>query len=402
MPKERPPTNPQPLLICGASARAAAFSALRAGIGPVCADLFADTDLARAATVVRIPHYPNDIAATVAQLPPADWIYTGALENFPQTIADIAKQRTLLGNSPATLARVRDPFALSHHLQEQDFPVLQVRDQQDQPEPDGTWVCKPLHSAGGARISHWNIAAAVSLSRHPPVYFQRRADGEAYSALFMAFPSGAELIGVTRQLVGVTEFHAAPFAYCGSIGPTTLPYAVERQIQEMGQTIARFGEMRGLFGCDFLYDGDTAWLTEVNPRYTASVEVFERCWDLPLLDWHCRACRADARPTEEQHSSHDDFRRQVALSRVQQTGVSAKAIVFAPEAYSVPDLESRFAAPPLPWSPQIADIPPPGSTIEAGHPICTVFADGASEDDGFAQLVNLSRTINAPKSGGNS
>ncbi|QDU43806.1 ATP-grasp domain protein [Symmachiella dynata] len=393
MPKERSPTNPQPLLICGASTRAAAFSALRAGIGPVCADLFADTDLARAATVVRIPRYPDDIAATVAQLPPADWLYTGALENFPQTVADIAAQRTLLGNSPATLARVRDPLALSHHLQEQDFPVLQVRAHRDQPEPDGTWVCKPLFSAGGTRIRRWNIAAAVSLLRHPPVYFQRRADGEAYSALFMAFPSGAELIGITRQLVGVAEFHATPFAYCGSIGPTTLPYAVERQIQEMGQTIAQFGEMRGLFGCDFLCDGATAWLTEVNPRYTASVEVFERCWDLPLLGWHCQVCRADAASAETEKTTRDDFRRQVAVSRVEQTGVAAKAIVFAPNAYAVPDLESRFAVSPLPWSPQIADIPAPGSTVEAGHPICTVFADGANDDDGFAQLVNLSKAI---------
>jgi len=395
MSKEHPPTNPQRLLICGASVRAAAFSALRAGIEPVCADLFADVDLARAATVSRIPNYPDDIAATAAQMPPAAWIYTGAMENYPQTVADIAKQRTLLGNSPATLARVRDPLALSHHLQEQAFPVLEVRDHRDQPEPDGTWVCKPLRSAGGTRISRWNIAAAVSLSRQPPVYFQRRADGEGYSALLMAFPSGAELIGITRQLVGVSEFHAAPFAYCGSIGPLTLPYAVERQIQEMGQCIARFGNMRGLFGIDFSYDGTVAWLMEVNPRYTASVEVYERCWNLPLLGWHCWACREDAGSAETESASRDDFRRQIAMSRVQQTGVAAKAIVFANETYCVPDLESRFATPQSPWQPQIADIPAPGSTIVAGHPICTVFAVGANDDDGFEQLVKKSMVVGA-------
>ncbi len=36
------------LLIVGASARAAAFSAMRAGFQPLCADRFADVDLSRA------------------------------------------------------------------------------------------------------------------------------------------------------------------------------------------------------------------------------------------------------------------------------------------------------------------------------------------------------------------
>ncbi len=39
--------SPQHLLIFGASARAAAFSALRAGLQPWCADLFADADALR-------------------------------------------------------------------------------------------------------------------------------------------------------------------------------------------------------------------------------------------------------------------------------------------------------------------------------------------------------------------
>ena len=53
------------LLILGASVRAAAFSALRAGLRPWCVDLFADLDL-RAncpALVIDASRYPNGLAA---------------------------------------------------------------------------------------------------------------------------------------------------------------------------------------------------------------------------------------------------------------------------------------------------------------------------------------------------
>ena len=46
--------TPQNLLILGASTRAAAFSALRAGLAPRCADFFADRDLAATCPVERV------------------------------------------------------------------------------------------------------------------------------------------------------------------------------------------------------------------------------------------------------------------------------------------------------------------------------------------------------------
>ena len=49
------------LLIFGASVRAAAFSALRAGLQPWCADLFADADLRARCPTIRVPAevYPD-------------------------------------------------------------------------------------------------------------------------------------------------------------------------------------------------------------------------------------------------------------------------------------------------------------------------------------------------------
>ena len=51
------------VLILGASTRAAAQSAIRAGLRPICADLFADLDLRDCARVLDVDDYPHGLAA---------------------------------------------------------------------------------------------------------------------------------------------------------------------------------------------------------------------------------------------------------------------------------------------------------------------------------------------------
>ena len=378
---------PRRLLICGASARAAAFSALRAGIEPICADLFADQDVCRVARTVVIDDYPRGLTNTISELPPAPWIYTGALENYPRTIAEIARRRTLLGNGPETLARVRDPLAWLRCLRENRLPILEARAEKNPPPRDGTWICKPLQSAGGANMQIWD-AQTPPVPPRRSIFYQRLAEGDAYSALFLAFPGGAELIGVTRQLIGIPELNAAPFAYCGSIGPVSLPESIVEQLQKTGRCLGEFAEMRGLFGCDFLYDGTTAWPTEINPRYTASAEIYERCWDVPLLSWHSRACLGDF----EASASHDLHRMTRSLWE-KPLQLHGKAILFACEPYVVPDLLPSRGGGGIAAAEEIADVPVPNSTIPSGRPICTVFAAAGSVEECLAQLKIKSTTI---------
>jgi len=101
------------LVILGASARAAAGSARRAGFTPWSADLFADVDLQRLGTAVRVSDYPQGLIRAVATAPRADWLYTGGLENHPELVDRIAARRRLLGNRGAILRAVRDPVTLA-------------------------------------------------------------------------------------------------------------------------------------------------------------------------------------------------------------------------------------------------------------------------------------------------
>ena len=83
------------VVIIGASTRATAFSADRAGLRPWCIDLFADADLERRFPVRRVPieKYPRGLIAAMRDAPEGPVIYTGGLENHPELIGQIDRPR---------------------------------------------------------------------------------------------------------------------------------------------------------------------------------------------------------------------------------------------------------------------------------------------------------------------
>src|SRR5215218_4790408 len=118
------------LTIIGASARAAAASARRAGLVPWAADLFADADLrAMVPDAVRCPagQYPRALLDILADAPPGPWMYTGGLENHPNLVRRMAEVRPLWGNGPNALIACRSPFHVERLLREEGLPVPEVR-----------------------------------------------------------------------------------------------------------------------------------------------------------------------------------------------------------------------------------------------------------------------------------
>src|SRR5919206_4940372 len=96
------PMAAEHLLIFGASTRAAAFSALRAGLRPWCADLFADADLQARRPAMRLPgKYPDGFLDLVATELPGPWLYTGGLENHPPLVGRMERRRAPWGHGGA-------------------------------------------------------------------------------------------------------------------------------------------------------------------------------------------------------------------------------------------------------------------------------------------------------------
>jgi predicted ATP-grasp superfamily ATP-dependent carboligase len=357
----------RPLIIVGASARAAALSALRAGMRPWALDLFADSDLAAACPVHAVPlgRYPAGLPALVRTAPPGPWLYTGGLENRPEIVRRIARERTLWGNNAAALERVRDPFGLARALRAIALPCPAVR-RAGGPTPPGQWLVKPVAGAGGAGI---RLAGPDARPPRGPVYLQPFIDGESRAAVFVAGDDACRLLGVTRQLVGARWLHAKPFRYCGSIGPLSLTATERAAWGRLGAAVAEFAGLRGLFGIDAVMRGGVPWPVEVNPRYTASVEVLEYGTGLRALALHRRAFDPDAPAVPRQH----------------RTGIVGKAVYYAPRPLVVPaggPWEDVLLRPPAnAEAPAFADIPPAGQRVESGRPVLTVFSAGASPDE---------------------
>lgn len=348
------------LLIIGASARAAAFSALRAGLKPWCADLFADADLRRVCPSLLVTDYPRGFAAAFDWAPPGPWIYTGGLENYPDLIDEWATRRPLWGNPGHVLRRVRDPFLVAQALADAGLPCPRLATQPADLLACPRWLVKPRRGSAGHGICFLNPSTTDwPNDRH---YVQEFIDGKSYSAVFLAYAEVADLVGVCEQLVGMPWLHAAIFHYAGNISLRKLEYPA---LSSVADTLVRVVGLRGLFGIDFVVRDGAVLPIEINPRYTASVEVLEHAQGGYALDLHRWAFDPDRSPSA----------RWLTIAPV-----VGKSIMFAQETLVFPHEGPWQETLRLPFSPtqmsDYADIPVAGQRIEAGQPILTVFAKG--------------------------
>ena len=361
------------LLIVGASVRAAAFSALRAGFSPGAVDLFVDRDLAAVAPCVRVglAGYPAGLIAAAETLPPCPWVYTGGLENHPELVERLSRSRPLLGNPPEVLRAVRDPVRVFEALSAAGIPAVPVALDARGVPADGAWLRKPLGSTGGTGVGVFDGSGG-----NGGCYFQKRVRGLDASAVFLGRGDGAALKGVTRQLIGRP---GAEFGYRGSVGPWPVELKVERRIAGIGGALARAFGLVGLFGADFILEGDRAWVVEVNPRYSASVEVLELALGAAWLGEHRDACDADPSDSSRKVRFLDRPRPSPSARRC-----VAKEVLFADSEITAGPIEvsvpTRFEVP------EAADIPEPGTRFAPGEPILTVFGQGPTADAATADL----------------
>ena len=388
-------TSHPSLLILGASTRAAAASAVRAGFAPVCADRFGDEDLRRIASIIAVDNDLHRTLEAVKRLPPTPWIYTGSIENDPKLIVSVSERHPLLGNPREVLRKVRDPFWLERTLRTHDLPALRVQSvrnldalvratgssDEGVQATNERWLLKPTRGGGGTRIAVWTGQPLPTAERF---HLQEHRPGTPMSALFVASPENVELIGACEQLIGPSAGTPSEFGYAGSIGPIAVSDRTRELLQRLGDTLTREAQLRGLFGIDFILADDIPWLVELNPRYTASVEVLERVFGRALLAEHVSACGHRTEIISERPAAHR---------------IVGKQIVYATRDLTAPRLESLFEQEEhTPEAPLIADIPAPGSCIATGWPICTVFAEARSVPEcqtrleaGRQSVLNLMR-----------
>jgi len=343
-----------PLLLIGASVRAAAQSARGAGFEPLAIDLFGDRDLRQVAQVQVSKDYPVDIPRIAGEMPDAPFLYAGAIENSPEVISELSRYRTLWGNDSSVVKLVRNPFRLQTFLKEAAFPIVPIRMHDDPPVNPAGWLVKPYRSAHGSGIRH-----ATEQPLNAAFYFQRLLSGVPVGAAFLANGRECRLLGTHRQLVGLPEDTSEPFRFCGAVAPARITTTATQTISEIGSALTQWAGLTGLFGCDFVLNSEGPFLLEVNPRYTAAMELWEILYEPTLIGDHVRACKNGLLPE---------------LTTSIPQGNVLKLILYAPQPTVVPErLEEVLQGVPNAW---LADLPDAGTSIDYDHPVCTLLVSG--------------------------
>jgi predicted ATP-grasp superfamily ATP-dependent carboligase len=355
------------LTIVGASVRAAAQSAARAGFAVRSGDLFADVDLCRTCPATRVVDYPRGLASVVAGNQAGGWMYTGGLENEPELIAQMASRRRLWGNGERVLRMVRQPWNVMRALRASGLLSPEVAQCHDKIPCDGSWLRKRLRSAGGTDVSPWHGHHQEPEHGEGSHYYQQFIEGNPCSAVYVAARGDAVLLAITSQLIGAPWAGAAGFCYAGSLGPLEAPPHVSRAFAAIGQVLASTFDLVGLFGVDAIVNSRGVWPIEVNPRYTASCELVDWALGVSVVGWHVAACHDGRLP-----------------QRLPPPGrTCGKAIVFASQRLVIP---MGWQAEAIDAWPALADIPASGTVIEAGWPVATVLAVGDGERQVLAKL----------------
>ena len=262
-------TQQRSLILIGASARSAAEIAVAAGFTVHAWDLFADSDLQSIADAHRVPpkQYPAGIPDLLHSIPTdVPCLYTGGLENHPQTLDQIANQRPLLGARGTTLRTVRDRDALAQ--------VVRVAGWQ-MPRPAtcehsaNRIVARPRTHCGGGGLKLMTLPHAAPTGSSCEEYVL----GNSFGAVYVGSPQGAVLLGVTRQWLA-KDFHDhvlscdQPFNYVGSSSPAAIDQNDRRMLEALGQQLVADAGLCGLFGVDAIRNDTGKWvLIEVNPRF---------------------------------------------------------------------------------------------------------------------------------------
>jgi predicted ATP-grasp superfamily ATP-dependent carboligase len=378
------------VLIAGISTRAAAESAARAGFQVTAIDAFGDLDQHPAVRSLSMPrdYGLKPTAAAVARAARAlecDAVaYLSPFENHPRALATLASGRTLLGNAPEVLRRVRDPVELARALQRRGFRVPRVRtneshapngpngpnDPNDPNDSNERWLLKPFASGGGHRIRHWR--PTLQIPRR--YYLQEFIEGTAGSVVFMSGAGQSVPLGITRQIIGDAAFGASGFRYCGSILASAGPVGAER----LAAAVTEEFRLVGLNVIDFVAHDGAPYAIEVNPRWSGSMELVERVVGVPLFALHAAAClRQEAPPVS------------LGWGRPPRVGALGKAIVFARGDVVPGDMRAWLD------DPTVRDVPRAGERIAAGSPVCTVFAEGMDAPACHAALVRRADRVYA-------
>lgn len=366
-------------LLLGLSTRAMAESAVKCGLDVMTLDYFGDRDqkaIVENISLARDLHLPFSARNLLASCPKLDFdrvVYTSNLENYPDIVQELEKVSIIAGNTAKTLEQVRDWALLRDYCRDNGIscPKTLLPGEEHRAIKNIDWLVKPVNGGGGRGILPWDTNSLD----HDSI-LQQRIPGVSASAVFAANGETGVVLGLTRQLIGCENLGARGYGWCGNIFPLGindgLRLSLVEQVRNMLDLLISRFRLKGVGSMDFILSQGIPFFLEVNPRYTASMELIEKGMGLNIFDIHLKAC--------------EGILPEIDILKQGDGRFHGKAIVFARKEIQVQETEHWHGM-------GRRDIPFPKDKIEAGNPICTLITSKDTHEECLASLFRKSRAL---------
>ncbi len=350
-------TKSKPIVIIAHSARALAESATRAGYTVVTVDGFADVDTVAVSSQAWClpllygefdqPRFITCLHKLHADIPNARVIAGAGCEPYMSAIETLQGWQ-LLGNSAASVRQVCEPGSFFAALDRLSIPHPAVEFNPPS-QNSSSWLYKTPYRCGGLGIRRNKNGCGL------PGYWQQEQPGIPISALCLCSHGKMQLIGINRQFTCAPDSQL-PYIYSGALANYDVGRLIYDKLISYISILIEHFNLIGICSIDMLLHGEDLTVLEINPRVSATYELYE--WLSPkvnLIDAHIRVCEGE--PLLRLNST---------------TEQCAYSIVYADDHYTVPAID---------WPPWCSDRPEYGRALPKCDPICTVRAlSGEAED----------------------
>ncbi len=302
---ERAPTRcdggpgPDSVLIVGVSTRAFAESASRAGYACVSVDAFGDLDQKSRVQNVGLSRdlgraYSAAAAVAIGRAPVggARGLRRATSRTIPAAVGRLARGRRLLGNTPATLVRARDPFAVWRGSCGEAGLRVPATLPPGQARHASTGSAVAAQAAARGRRQRRPGMDAGSCRCAPDEMVQERIEGVLAS---VAFAANGQRGGPARASRGGSRAIPRSERAGSATAAASIPSQPIRRFARSDVATRAGGRPDvsacvGLNGIDFILRDGEPYVLEMNPRYSASMELIERGLKRSAFEIHVAAC----------------------------------------------------------------------------------------------------------------
>ncbi|MEW8049659.1 MAG: ATP-grasp domain-containing protein [Candidatus Thiodiazotropha endolucinida] len=358
--------NTTSLLILANSGRAIAESAHRGGYRVTLLDGFCDRDTLLIADCWPVTQGFSNLdvdmfVEEIASLFPGDpcgVVYGAGLEESTSLLKRLSNFCHLLGNDPSVLDLLRRPRRFFSLLDRLQIPYPEVSYVAPYSATGRNWLIKRAASCGGQGVAYFSAEHAAADST---CYYQKFIPGQVMSVLFIA--DGKRHHSIGYNMLGITgSTTPAPFLYSGAIGQVSLQDVVRSQIELAVDKLVSDLGLRGINSLDFIRNDAGVFVIDLNPRPTATLDLYEHLIPDGWIKHHIEACRGEL----------------PVVPIVGSTVMHGHQIIYAPRDIEIPVEMS--------WPQWVKDRPSAGTRIIEGQPLCSLYAEGADAAEVEAEL----------------